>query len=654
MSIDTLELGRDAIRRHAWTEAMEAFSAADGADGLTAEDLELLGEAAWWGGHPDDAVAALERAFAGYVATERPLPAAGVAFRLAYLAFRRLAGSIGAGWLARAERLLENEPESAMHAWLQILYTVMAMMQSRLSDAIGHADRAMELAREHGNPDAHALALSFKGMAEIARGRWQDGLVLIDEAAAAAASGQLGIRYASDIYCNTIAACRDLGDYRRAGQWTDEAERWMLRESAGGYPGICRVHRAELKMMRGRWPEAEQEARQACDELELFRLMDGLGYAHYEVGEVRLRMGDLRAATEAFDRAYEYGHDAQPGLSRLQLAKGDPEEAARSIARSLAALAGTGGAPLAWRARLLPSQVEIALAMGDIETARTAVEELELIAPEFDQQPFMAAALTARGQLLLEQGQHAEAMPILAQAWRLWQEIDLPYESARARVLYGRALLADGDEVTARRDLRAARAVFERLGASLDLQQVRQLLGDDEGPSAAATARAQKTFMFTDIVTSTDLVGLIGDQGWDELLRWHDRELRASFAHHRGEEVKQTGDGFFVAFERAGDGVDCAVDIQRRLARHRKEHGFAPWVRIGLHAAEATKVGADYSGRGVHVAARIGGAADREEILISEAVLAAMGQTRFAISEPRSLSLKGVKEPVEVRTVDWR
>ena len=111
MSIDTLELGRDAIRRHAWTEAMEAFAAAGRIDDLVAEDLELLGEAAWWGGHPDDAVDALERAFAAYLATERPVQAAGVAFRLTYLAFRRLAGSIGAGWLARAERLLENEPE---------------------------------------------------------------------------------------------------------------------------------------------------------------------------------------------------------------------------------------------------------------------------------------------------------------------------------------------------------------------------------------------------------------------------------------------------------------------------------------------------------------------------------------------------------------
>ena len=97
--------------------------------------------------------------------------------------------------------------------------------------------------------------------------------------------------------------------------------------------------------------------------------------------------------------------------------------------------------------------------------------------------------------------------------------------------------------------------------------------------------------MFTDIVTSTDLVGLIGDDAWGELLRWHDRELRSAFANHRGEEVNHTGDGFFVAFERASDGIECAVDIQRRLARHRREHGFAPRVRIGLHTAEATREG---------------------------------------------------------------
>jgi class 3 adenylate cyclase len=366
-------------------------------------------------------------------------------------------------------------------------------------------------------------------------------------------------------------------------------------------------------------------------------------------------MGDLDAAAEAFDRAYEYGHDAQPGLSLLQLARGEVDEAAKSIGRALVVAAGTGGpADRATRARLLPAQVDIALAAGDLETAGPAVAELEAIAAEFQRPVFEAGALTGRGELLLGEDRPSEASPILGRSWRLWQDTDLPYESARARLRYAEALTAEGDQESARRDLRAARTVFERLGATLDLKRVDELLGDDAPASTSPSKRVTKTFMFTDIVTSTDLVGLIGDDAWGELLRWHDRELRSAFAQHRGEEVNSTGDGFFVAFERAIDAIECGVDIQRRLTRHRREHGFAPRVRIGLHTTEATREGRDYSGRGVHVAARIGAAAAGEEILVSEAAMVGIGSPRFGLSDPRQLTLKGVEEPVEVRSVDWR
>jgi class 3 adenylate cyclase len=160
--------------------------------------------------------------------------------------------------------------------------------------------------------------------------------------------------------------------------------------------------------------------------------------------------------------------------------------------------------------------------------------------------------------------------------------------------------------------------------------------------------------MFTDIVSSTDLVGLIGDEAWSEVLRWHDRELRSAIAQHAGDEVDHTGDGFFVAFERAGDAIECAVDIQRRLVRHRQEHGFAPWIRIGLHTAEATRKGRNFTGQGVHVAARVGAYAVKEEILVSSAVVGAAGPIRFGLAEARSVTLKGVREPMEVRAVDWR
>jgi class 3 adenylate cyclase len=652
---ETVELGRDALERHAWSEAVEGFLAADREGGLGPEDLERLGAAAWWAGELDRSSEALERAFAVYTDTGRSKEAAWAAMQLAYQAYRRQTPSIGAGWQARAEHLLEAEPESAVHARLSVFRAIGALMTGRLNEGIELTAQAMDLARKYDDPSTLFMAMSFKGMAEVFAGEWQDGLALIDEAATAATSDQLDLRVASDIYCNTISACRNIGDYQRAGQWADEGERWMNRQSIRGYPGICRVHRAELKMLRGLWPEAEQEAREACRELERFGLLDSVGWAHYQVGEVRLRMGDLDGAAEAFERAYEHGHDAQPGMALLQLARGEVDEAARSIARSLAMTASTDGAAnRGMRARLLPAQVDVALAAGDLETAERAVLELESIAADFQRPIFEAEALTGRGELLLGEDRPAEASPILGRSWRLWLATDLPYESARARLRYAEALLAEGDEEAARRDLRAARKVFDRLGALRDVQHVDALLGEEAPVAAGTPLRVAKTFMFTDIVTSTDLIGLIGDDAWGELLRWHDRELRSSFGQHGGDEVNHTGDGFFAAFQRAADAVECGVDIQRRLARHRREHGFAPKVRIGIHTAEATQEGRDYRGRGVHVAARIGAAAAGEEILLSTAALSDLGSTRFGLSEPRELSLKGVEEPVEVRSVEWR
>jgi class 3 adenylate cyclase len=203
-------------------------------------------------------------------------------------------------------------------------------------------------------------------------------------------------------------------------------------------------------------------------------------------------------------------------------------------------------------------------------------------------------------------------------------------------------------------DLRAARSAFETLGAARDVRALNALLGDDAPATKAGGGRVVKTFMFTDIVTSTDLVGIVGDEAWEELLHWHNRALRSTIADHGGVEVRHTGDGFFVTFDQASDAVECAVAIQRRLADHRREHGFAPWVRIGFHTTEATREASDYSGQGVHVAARVGALGDKEEIVLSAASLEAAGTIRFPVSEGRLVTLKGVSEPVEVFTIDWR
>jgi class 3 adenylate cyclase len=159
--------------------------------------------------------------------------------------------------------------------------------------------------------------------------------------------------------------------------------------------------------------------------------------------------------------------------------------------------------------------------------------------------------------------------------------------------------------------------------------------------------------MFTDIVKSTDLVGVIGDEAWEDLLGWHDQALRSLFASHGGEVAHHTGDGFFVALENARSALTCAVAIQRALAEHRRDHGFAPLVRIGVHAARATRRGQDYSGAEVHKAARIAALAEGGEILASvEAVSAAYGE--FRVSESREVVAKGIAGPFQVARIEWR
>jgi class 3 adenylate cyclase len=165
-----------------------------------------------------------------------------------------------------------------------------------------------------------------------------------------------------------------------------------------------------------------------------------------------------------------------------------------------------------------------------------------------------------------------------------------------------------------------------------------------------APRRVEKTFMFTDIESSTALVEALGDEAWQGVLRWHDETLRSVFAEHKGEEVVATGDGFFVGFESPDEALACAVTIQRRLAEHRRTAGFAPKVRIGVHASGATQVGKNFTGKGVHEAARIAALADGDQI-VSSVATAAGG--RFSLSNPQTVTLRGTSDPIEIVTVDW-
>jgi class 3 adenylate cyclase len=185
---------------------------------------------------------------------------------------------------------------------------------------------------------------------------------------------------------------------------------------------------------------------------------------------------------------------------------------------------------------------------------------------------------------------------------------------------------------------------------SIELEEVGDVLPWALRSRGTSARRVVKTFMFTDIVGSTNLAVALGDEAWQTLLAWHDEKLREQFATYRGQEVVTTGDGFFVGFDAPDDAVACAMAIQRALADHRRTSGFAPQVRIGIHLANAQQVGQNYHGKGVHEAARIGAAAEAGEIIAS---LETVEGTRFAATPSRMLELKGLPEPLEVVSIDW-
>ena len=639
---DPLARARDAASRHSWREAFEAYAKLDSAS-LSAEDLERYGEAAWWSGKLNDAVRLRERAYVAYTGEEQKVAAAQVALTLAWDEANRGAFAVAQGWFATAERQLEGEKESAVHGRIALTQATQAMFaEGNYPKAIASLERAYDLARHFGDRDTQMLALVAKGRALVKMGEIEQGLELIDEGTAAAVSGELQAYSTTLVYCMTISACQDVGDFRRAAEWTEAANRWCDRLDVTGFPGACRIHRAEIMRLRGDLEAAEKVATAACDELHDFeRYITASGY--YEIGEIRRRLGDFAAAEEAYSRANELGADPQPGLALLNLAEGKLESAVAGISRALEEVEE----PLS-RIRRLPAQVDIAVAARDLKTARAAVAELEELvdsykfgsrrAPAFD-----ATVHVAAGRIAIAEGDADEAIPLLRRARDEWREVGAPFETAQARVLLGLAFRRSGDEHAAVIELDAAHAAFERIGARADAERAAELLGRQQ---------ARRTFLFTDIVGSTRLLETLGNEKWKKLLARHDELLEEQIASRGGEIVQQTGDGFFAVFVTPKAALETAVAIQRTL----EAEIVAPDVRIGAHTGEAFESAAasnPYGGEAVHLAARIGAAAGAGEILASRETLEDAG-TGFRSSNPRSEAFKGFEEPVEVISVDWR
>jgi tetratricopeptide (TPR) repeat protein len=458
---------REAAAQGDWEDAYDLLMKAD-ADGLMGPaELLLLGEVAYAAGHLDVTIEALERTHTLGVQAGDPVAAAGAAVRLAmHLLLDTALMAPVRGWLARAERLLEAQEETPVHAWLAVVRTYERMLAGDVPGARQWSERAIDVGSRR---DAAACAIGRVAAARlrILDGEVEEGLALLDEAGVAAVSGVLDPLSTGLVYCELVCALQGLALYDVAEEWTQAMERWCQTNAIGSIHGRCRVHRAEILRLRGACDEAEHEALAACAELNPY-LRREMGWPLSELGRIRLRKKDIDGAEEALLAAHRVGWEPQPGLALVRLAQGDAAAAAASIRDALDRPSSVPSKELPpdtdlQRAPLLEAQVEIQIAAGDVGAARAAVDELERVAARFQSKALVAGATLARGRMRLAEGHVAEAERCCSEAARLWHEIGAPYEAAAARMVLAEALRAGGSEDQAALELKAARTILERI-----------------------------------------------------------------------------------------------------------------------------------------------------------------------------------------------
>jgi class 3 adenylate cyclase len=628
------------MARHAWQESLDLFRGADAVGTLSPDDLSAMSEVAFWAGHAVEAIEASQRACAAYVES-RSLPEAAAAAAVACrLNLQHGDVSVASGWLGRVQRLAADLPICAAHGHLAWLEGQMMMVLNGNVQGLERAAQVEEIGNKIGDHDLTALGISMQGFIRSRTGEVTAGMRLIDEALAAAMAGELGPFATAEIFCEMVVACLDVTDFQRAAEWLETADR--AGQDLVCFPGCCRVHRATVLRHRGDWEAATVQARQAYSELEGLEVLHE-GMALCELGELYRGKGERQLAERTFEAAHEKGSSPQPGMALVMLANGDAAGASRMIQSAVERFDEEPGNLL----RLLPAQVEIAIACDDLAAADAAATRLAEIGAALDTTAATAASTNAAGLLLQKQGDLVESARQLEQSVRLWHAARNPFESARSRVRLATVLEALGDAGSANLELSSARRTFERLGAIQDAQEAARRLGD------LTPRRTACTFMFTDIVDSTNLLTTIGDDSWHSLREWHDRTLGSLVNEYQGRIVKGTGDGFFAAFLDPALAVECGIAIQRRFDEHRRRHGFAPSLRIGLHMGAAMAIDEDYAGKDVVIAARIGALASSDQILIS-ADLADHIDEIIPTRDRHPVALKGIPHEIVVATVDWR
>ncbi len=470
-TVGALLQARDAYERRDW---VLAFDRLRGAGDLAPDDTMALATSAYLLGNVDEAVRALQAGYQDRIRNGDSLGAARFASWLGLLLNVRGEIAVGGGWVARAQRLLETENEDVVERGYLLAHEFFQHLgRGDFARAAETAARVVETGRRFSEHDLIAQGLMMQGRMMIRSGRVPEGLALLDEAMVGLSAGEVSPIIAGMAYCSLIEACQELSDFSRATSWTIALTRWCdAQPGLVPYTGQCSLHRGQIMRLRGAYDEALAEFALAQRRYEKEGTPAPAGMALTEQGDVLRIRGKLDEAEASYRLAAEFGHEPQPGLALAWLARGRTAAALSAVRRLLA----EAHDPV-HRSWMLPAAVEVLVSARQLDEARQNSDELTSIASAFDNSALRAMAAYAAATVHLASNETEDALSDARESCRLWSDVGSPYEAARARVVFARALREVGDEESATGELAVARSTFVRLAAAPGIQEIDKLLG---------------------------------------------------------------------------------------------------------------------------------------------------------------------------------
>ena len=464
---DSLARGYEALASGDWPGARDAFTQALDL-GESPEALDGLGRALWWLREERDAVVQRERAYAGFRRDGELARAARIALWLSReyaLAFGNDAAA--GGWLARAERLLRDVAPGAEQGWLDLARSERTRDGEESSRL---ASYALDVALRAGDTDLELRALAQLGFAEVALGFVDQGLAHLDEAMAAATSGEPAtLETFADVCCTLMLACERAGDADRPQQWSQVLEAFVRRYDHVTLLAFCRTCCADVFAANGRIDAAEEELVAAIRELTEAGQRSRCVPPAARLAEIRVLQGRFDEAEQLLT-GFENDPDAIRAAVAMRLARGEPRSAEALLVRRLDEI----GWDNLLAAPLLEQLVQARLAEDMVEEARDAADALGAVAGSSGRERVEAAAALARGRVASAAGE-ADAVNILQQAVNGFARLGLRLEVAQARLELARALAVQSPPA-AIETARHARNELEALGASRDADAAAALM----------------------------------------------------------------------------------------------------------------------------------------------------------------------------------